>query len=205
MKIVIVGGGTAGWLSALFMSKLHPNHEYTLVQDSSSGPIGVGEGSTGLLDDVVQNRIFDTGGDVHKFIEATGSVPKLGIEFKGWSNKDFFSPIDPSATFEYNPDILTLRCVERGIPAWKSSNMGLIYAHDRLPFYDIKDLDSDFSVAWHFDGNSVSEYFRSLCKNVNVVEGEIVKVNRPYGFVTSVVCRNEIEVSGDFFHRRVRV
>ena len=59
MKIVICGGGTSGWLSALFLSYLAPNNEYTLIESSSIGTIGVGEGSTGLLRDVIRGNIFD--------------------------------------------------------------------------------------------------------------------------------------------------
>ena len=54
MKIVICGGGTSGWLSALLLSYLAPNNKYVLIESSSIGTIGVGEGSTGLLRDVIR-------------------------------------------------------------------------------------------------------------------------------------------------------
>ena len=47
MNIVIVGGGTAGWLAGLFVSKIRPNHKVTGIDSSVIGIIGAGEGSTG--------------------------------------------------------------------------------------------------------------------------------------------------------------
>ena len=49
MNIIIVGGGTAGWLSALMVSSRFPNHNITVIESSKIGVIGVGESTTGLL------------------------------------------------------------------------------------------------------------------------------------------------------------
>ena len=49
MKIVIVGGGITGWLSALIFSHRQPNHEYVIIESSDINTIGVGEGTTGLF------------------------------------------------------------------------------------------------------------------------------------------------------------
>ena len=57
MKIVIVGGGTAGWLAALLFSKITPEHNVTCIESSKIGIIGAGEGSTGTLSNIIQNRI----------------------------------------------------------------------------------------------------------------------------------------------------
>ena len=61
MKIVICGGGTSGWLTALFLTYLSPNNEYVLIESSSIGTIGVGEVSTGLLRDEIKGTIYDFG------------------------------------------------------------------------------------------------------------------------------------------------
>ena len=53
MKITIVGGGTAGWIAAYFISKAQPNaHEITVIESSKLGIIGAGEGSTGTMIDL---------------------------------------------------------------------------------------------------------------------------------------------------------
>ena len=61
MEVVIVGGGTAGWLAALMISKIRPEHNVTVIESSKIGIIGAGEGSTGSLTNIVQNEIVNTG------------------------------------------------------------------------------------------------------------------------------------------------
>ena len=53
MKIVIVGGGISGWISALIFSHRQPNHKYAIVESPEIDTIGVGEGTTGLFSDVI--------------------------------------------------------------------------------------------------------------------------------------------------------
>ena len=53
MNIVVVGGGTAGWLAALFLSKNHPEHKITVVASKAIGVLGAGEAVTGALTDLV--------------------------------------------------------------------------------------------------------------------------------------------------------
>ena len=49
MKIVIVGGGTIGWLTTFVMSKIRPKHQYINITSSNIPTVGVGEGITGLF------------------------------------------------------------------------------------------------------------------------------------------------------------
>ena len=91
MKIVIVGGGTAGWLAALMISKVKPEHDITCIESSKIGIIGAGEGSTGSLTDIIQNETFDFGCVEQDFIKECDATLKLGIKHIGWGpNKDNF-------------------------------------------------------------------------------------------------------------------
>ena len=114
MKIVICGGGTSGWLSALFLTYLSPNNEYILIESSSIGTIGVGEGNTGLLRDVIKGTIHDFGLKEHDFFLNTDAVPKLGIQFNNWGSKSYISPIDGSPTAEFEIDYSSLVAISRG-------------------------------------------------------------------------------------------
>ena len=80
MNIVIVGGGIAGWLAALVLSKRQPSHTYTIIESEDVKTIGVGEGTTGLFLHHVIRDIFDI--TIEEFIRETKATPKLGIEFK---------------------------------------------------------------------------------------------------------------------------
>jgi protoporphyrinogen oxidase len=59
MKIIVVGGGTAGWLTALMISARHPHHTVTVIESSKLGVIGVGESTTGRFTDILTNYKFD--------------------------------------------------------------------------------------------------------------------------------------------------
>ena len=79
MKIVIVGGGISGWLSALLFPLRQPYHEYVIVESPEVKTIGVGEGTTGLFMTQVINDYFGT--PIEEFLRETKATPKIGIEF----------------------------------------------------------------------------------------------------------------------------
>ena len=109
MNIIIAGGGTAGWLAALFISKNHPAHNVTVIASSQIGVIGAGEGVTGELMDVITGHYGDFGIDPQDFLMKTGAMPKYGILHKNWStvtDAAYFGPIDGTLTGLQLPDSL---------------------------------------------------------------------------------------------------
>ena len=89
MKIVIVGGGTAGWITALYAKKFFPEHEITLIESESIGILGAGEGTTPNFLRFLQ--IVDIPiEDLFKYADAT---IKNGIKFSGWNpEQNFYYP-----------------------------------------------------------------------------------------------------------------
>src|SRR5712672_2343425 len=88
-KIVIVGGGTAGWMTALIFARsfLPRGVEITLVESPTVGTIGVGEGSTPWL-----RGFFDSLGiEEAEWMPACHATYKCGISFDGWSTKPGFT------------------------------------------------------------------------------------------------------------------
>jgi len=86
-KIVVVGGGTIGWLTALFAKKYWENIDVTVIASSKIGILGAGEGTTPNF----PNILLKLGIDVVDFAEKTGCTKKYGIEFVNWQedNKSF--------------------------------------------------------------------------------------------------------------------
>jgi 2-polyprenyl-6-methoxyphenol hydroxylase-like FAD-dependent oxidoreductase len=87
-KILILGGGTAGWMAANLMIKAWGQHGFdiTLIEAPDIGIIGVGEGSTPQL-----KGFMDTIGlDENDWMPACNATYKLGIRFDGWSTKPGF-------------------------------------------------------------------------------------------------------------------
>jgi len=79
-KIVVLGGGTAGWMTALFCRKTFPSALITLIENTSLGTVGVGEGTTlGFI-----RFLNEVGLDEFEVMREAGGVVKSGISFENW-------------------------------------------------------------------------------------------------------------------------
>ena len=91
-KIVIVGGGTSGWLAAAMLSQHLKREicEIELVESEELGTIGVGESTVPPFVTLIQRL----GIDEAEFIKATDATYKLGIKFVGWHERSdsYFHP-----------------------------------------------------------------------------------------------------------------
>lgn len=84
-SILIVGGGTAGWLTACYLAKFfdlarHPAMSITLVESPDIGIVGVGEGTF----PTIRTTLQFLGIDEYDFVRATGATFKQGIRFDDW-------------------------------------------------------------------------------------------------------------------------
>lgn len=92
--IVIIGGGTAGWLSALYAKTTMPTKSITVIESEEIGILGAGEGSTPQL-----ISFFDTINiAVSDLVKNAGATIKTSIKFTNWNNKGkqdyFFHPFN---------------------------------------------------------------------------------------------------------------
>ncbi len=82
-EIVIVGGGTAGWLSAIYIKTKYSNYNVTLIESSQIGILGAGEGGTPNLRSII---IDEFGFDESEFLKKVNGTKKYGIVFDKWSD-----------------------------------------------------------------------------------------------------------------------
>ena len=83
-RVVVAGGGTAGWIAAFALAKqIGPLIDVTLVESDEIGTVGVGEST------IPTSRTFHQymGVDEREFVEATRSTFKLGISFENWARE----------------------------------------------------------------------------------------------------------------------
>jgi tryptophan halogenase len=86
-KIIIFGGGTSGWLTAAYLTKnLKFPCEIMLIESTDIGPIGVGEGTQ----PATARFLHDCGIDPKTWMKPSQASFKLGVEFKGWTDTDYF-------------------------------------------------------------------------------------------------------------------
>jgi len=105
MKIVVVGGGTAGWVTSLFLLSNYKSSEITVIESSEIGILGAGEGSTPLMRKFLKSINVDE----IDFIEKTKSTFKLGINFENWNvhNKSYKHPfINDSKSYHFDAKLV---------------------------------------------------------------------------------------------------
>jgi tryptophan halogenase len=197
MNIVIVGGGTAGWIAAYFISKSQPNlHSITVIESSKIGIIGAGEGSTGSLINLIEGRFFDSKIDLVDFMNKTDGTLKMGIMHRNWAKdkSDYFAPLDTSPTgFALNDYIFKYVFSKVGKEGMHiSSKIGLNYNQD----------NTDKIEAVHFDGHKVGQYFKNICINLGVIVKDTVVEDISVdnnGYISYIITEDSEIISGDLF------
>jgi tryptophan halogenase len=206
LNIVIVGGGTAGWLSALMISKtFKQKHKITIIESESIGTIGVGESSTGFLRGVVANELYDYGCDELEFMKQTKAMPKYGILFKEWDglNKDYMEPTDgPLQDMGVGTNSLISYLKANDLDISLSSINGNLMKNNFSSFYKYDGkIFSESRNSYNFDSKGAGDYFKKICSDsVEKIVGEVVDINlNSDGFVTSVLMSSGKIINGDFF------
>jgi tryptophan 6-halogenase len=197
MHIAIVGGGTAGWIAALFLARSQPSvHKVTVVESSKIGIIGAGEGSTGLLLDLLQNKWFDTGIDLKDFVDSVDGTIKLGIRHKNWTGdgSDYYAPLDGSNTSQQNPDLDFLDIFANyGVNKMHvASNIGRHFEAHEFPDY----------YALHFDGHKIGKYLKShLADTVEAIDSVVknIELSESTGNIDYIVLDDDSQIKADLY------
>ncbi len=212
MKVVIIGGGTAGWLTAAHFELLNTsnfnsygnlNFDVTVVESPDIPIIGAGEGATGILFDVINGPLSAIGTNDIDFLYQTESTIKLGIRFKDWNGKgtEFLSPLQPSKTATGNVDIDLLAHKVHSKPHMASLTGRLM--ENSLSTFLKQEKQSIGLSSYHFDAHKVGDYFKNICLNRSTKyrKGEVVKLNKnsETGFLESVILKDGAKLEADFW------
>jgi tryptophan halogenase len=209
MQIIIVGGGTAGWATALMAARRHPNHKITVIESTKIGVVGVGESTTGRLTDILTNFNYDYGCDHDEFIAETGATLKYAIEHKGWTPdiaSGYLGPIDGSWTKDSIPDPLFAWGLNK-LSYDELVNVSLCghrIFHKGSNFNKQTNAFSNYGHAMHVDAHLVGKYFRKVTlrnENASHIDSEVVGVelNPNNGYLKSIKLVDGRSIEGDFF------
>ncbi|MEL7541966.1 MAG: tryptophan halogenase family protein [Pseudomonadota bacterium] len=206
--VIIVGGGTAGWIAAASMARLlGPAIKITLIESEAIGTVGVGEAT------IPQIRRLNgvLGLDEDEFLRETRGTFKLGIEFNNWGHvgESYLHTFGDAginlASLHFHH--YWLRSREEGSSAglWDYSlHHKAAYAHrfgrmDRVGNTSMTGL----AYAFHFDAGLYAKYLRKHAEShgVSRVEGKVVDVDLApqSGFIQSVKLESGDRISGDLF------
>lgn len=202
MKIIIAGGGTAGWLAALFVKKVKPEHDVVVIESSKIGIIGAGEGSTGTLMDVITNHYWDFGCDINDFVKETGASFKYGIKHINWTgdNSYYYGPLDGSPTMRSLPDHSLFAGYLKDSKWHTLSDLGFLMENS-ISHYD-PNQGFTRNVALHFDAHKVGKYFKKVImkdKGISHIDSEILEVKCNNLGIESLLLSNGDTIQGDFF------
>jgi tryptophan halogenase len=206
-KVVIVGGGTAGWMAASTLARvLGPVLEIELVESEEIGIVGVGEAT------IPQIRLLTgaLGLDENDFLRHVQGTIKLGIQFNRWTRPDYsylhaFGPIGRDlGTLQFHHYWLRSEQSGGNADLWAYSvNAAAARANRFVRADKVDDLLAGPVYAFHFDATLVARYLRPYAEKRGVVrtEGKIVDtvLREPDGFIEAVVLEGERRIAGDLF------
>ena len=208
-KIVIVGGGTSGWMTAATLSNQFKNKavDITLIESSAMGTIGVGEATIPTLRRFYSKLGFS---DID-ILTATNATCKLGIEFKGWSGDDS-SFIHPFGLFGQEVNHIPFhhyfnKLKQNGdATPFSDYSLGVNLAKNNKffqPSTKPKNQLEIFDWALHFDaglfGNLMRDY--SVANGVKVIDSKIYQVDlaKDDGAIECLHLENGETVIGDLY------
>lgn len=210
MRVVILGGGTAGWMTAAGLSRgLRPeDYQVTLVESEEIGTVGVGEATLPHI------KLFNNmlGLDEARFMRATRSTFKLGIEFRDWNlpGEGYLHPFgafgEPWSGVEFQHHWLRARQSGRQAFPLQDFSYAVMAARGNafeFPNEDPSSIRSTYSYAYHFDAGLYAAYLRSWAteRGVRRIEGRVREVGRnpTSGDLTELVLESGQRIAGDLF------
>lgn len=175
---VIVGGGTAGWLTALMLRNRFPENKITLIESSNIGILGAGEGTTPAFVEFLDNVDIDQ----FDFIKNTKATFKNGIKFTNWHGDGSYY-FHPFGEGKFSLDTIPNEVVWNELLVNKNFNnvsiTNLAASQNKTLMFlnDSNELERVGNYAYHFDARLTADYFKqvSLTRDVNLVDGEVVE------------------------------
>jgi tryptophan halogenase len=209
-RLIIVGGGTAGWMAAAGISRIMGGTglRIELIESEEIGTVGVGEAT------IPQINLFNAmlGLDEQEFVRATNGTYKLGIEFRDWTH------IGHRYVHPFGFYGLNMMGVEFHHHWLKGLGLGDTTPLDEYSLSIVAALKGRFehprpdqpnsplskiAYAFQFDASLYARFLRRMAEANGVVrtEGKIVEVlqNGENGYVEAVRLESGARIEGDFF------
>lgn len=207
-KIVIVGGGTAGWMAAAAFSVLlnQGATDICLIESDEIGTVGVGEATIPPL--IAFNNMLGINEDA--FLKASMGTFKLGIEFVNWGaqGERYFHPFGPHGQDFQGVHFhqLYLREARQNrmppIDLWSMSAAAARLGRFARPGPDARLPLSQLAYAFHFDAGRYAAFLRDFAeaRGVRRIEGRIVEATQAdNGNVSAVLLADGQQIPGELF------
>jgi 2-polyprenyl-6-methoxyphenol hydroxylase-like FAD-dependent oxidoreductase len=207
-EILIVGGGTAGWMTACLMADkwLPDQARISLVESENIGIIGVGEGSTPYL-----KTFFDhLGIEEREWMPACNATYKAGITFDGWSSRkgfeSYFHPFQTDLDGRSMPLFESNALLRRqGVPVETRPDelfLNAVLAQKKLAPKPAENFPFSITYGYHFESAKLGEFLRdrAIAMGVNHITADVIEVRQhENGDIASVETRCGKSLAADCF------
>lgn len=207
----IIGGGTAGWLSALILQEAARRSaldiDITVIESSTIPTIGVGEGTTAVF----RGLLLQLGFDEFEFLRETGATIKYGIKHQDWRRlgHSYFGPIDDPLKMVGTPPGVTSSwlnqyCVGAGRAVSEPHLFSQLMRRNRAPFAIRANKTrlpvGPFHHAYHFDQAKVGAYFKQKAKGIGLIDALVVgaETDPDSGDIVSLKLDGAQDIAVDF-------
>ncbi|MDN3640425.1 tryptophan 7-halogenase [Simiduia curdlanivorans] len=209
-SVVIVGGGTAGWMAAASLAHYLRGKpiSISLIESSAIGTVGVGEATLPGL----RNFNASLGIDELEFIRATQATFKLGIEFKDWYQigDSFMHPFSGAgvslAGVAFHHHYHRVKQLGLNPGAYEDYCFSAQMAkQNRFAQPQVPALNplADYKYAFHFDAIAYADFLkqRATSQGVCAIDAKVLEVglNSDNGFIEQLTLDSGAQISGDFF------
>ena len=211
-KIVIVGGGSSGWLSAATLIKYFPEVDITLVESKTIPTIGVGESTTAMMKHFINGHLGIPDED---FIPGVDAIYKMSVKFT-----DFYYEGDKG--FHYPFGYPELSNLEWGLESWdivKAYNPETPRQDFTKSFFPTCELFENNKIddnlngkfgnyntkidrGYHLDANKLGTWLKNnycLPKGVNHIYADVIDVISSDNGVSGLKLSNDVVLEADFF------
>src|SRR5687767_12399932 len=176
--IVIVGGGTAGWMAAIAIADRFPEKRVTVVDAKALGPIGVGESVTGVVLEFVADRTH--GLTMGEFFRRCDPTFKMGIWYHDWAGvgTQYLSPIDaPQSYFKHRYEThieeFFAKAAAEGVKLGEVQFFALLMRENKTDHFRNPDgtVNTQFATAsCHFDALKFAAWLEEIApQRANIV------------------------------------
>jgi tryptophan halogenase len=209
-NFAIVGGGTAGWITALYVKRYYPASKVTVIASSEIGILGAGEGTTPHFITFLKEVNIDLAG----VIKAAKGTIKSGIKFTNWNGDGthYYHPFSQQyvdhtqlGTFWSSTSLFDLEQLAQGknlneliLTAKATEDLLVPFRIDTTRQEGIKALTD---AALHFDANLLAEHLKevAISRGINHIDDTVTgfQVNE-HNDITQVVLENQSDQPCDF-------
>lgn len=193
-SIAIIGGGSAAWLTAAYLSKKDSNLSITVIDKEIGNPIGVGEATILGFRDFMK----DCGFDFNDWFEHADATYKAGIFYPNWVSEgnSIWHPFFMNPTLEHGVDLCS---------AW-SKNQHYDFKTYGLPLFDVtvnkNKIDSSIidSYSFHVDCGKLVQYIQQrLSTRVKFIQSDVVEVHKEKNKVQNITLANGMNLHFDLY------